>query len=140
VPLWLWPLLVSFALVLFGCGSSPPAEKLDSRTPVDGVEDPLPQSSADPEFETYVEATDYVRRTYSGESIDTSRSSWITSAEYFEANGRGYLILGMRGHEYIFAGVPSRVWEGFKAAPSFGQYYHAEIRGRYRLELKGGYR
>ena len=86
-------------------------------------------------FKSYDEAVHYVRKHYSGESIDTRRSSWITSAEYFPAEGRGYLILGMRGNPYIFAGVPVRVWEGFKAAPSLGKYYNAHIKGRYRLEL-----
>jgi len=78
---------------------------------------------------------DYVRRTYDGEQIDTSRSSWITGAEYFEANGHGYLILGMNGKDYTFEGVPPDVWEGFKAAPSLGGYYNANIRGRYGFAL-----
>jgi hypothetical protein len=51
-------------------------------------------------------------------------------------DGRGYLILGMRGRPYIFAGVPPGVWEGFKNAPSLGRYYNQQIRGRYRLDLE----
>jgi len=63
---------------------------------------------------------EYERSTYEGETTDTGRSSWITSAEYYEAGGRGYLILGMNGRPYIFSGVPPDVWEEFKAAPSLG--------------------
>ena len=36
----------------------------------------------------------YVRAMYPGESFDTGCSSWITGAEYFDADGRGYLIMG----------------------------------------------
>jgi hypothetical protein len=74
-------------------------------------------------FGSYDEAKEYVRWTYDVERFDTSRSSWITGAEYFDADGRGYLILGMRGRDYIFEGVPPEVWEGFKAAPSLGRYH-----------------
>src|SRR5439155_10595660 len=62
-------------------------------------------------FKSYDEAIRYVRSYYAGESINTSRSSWITSAEYFYADGRVYLILGMKGRPYLFAGVPRDVWE-----------------------------
>lgn len=43
----------------------------------------------------------------------------------------------MRGRPYIFAGVPSEVWEGLKEAPSLGSYYNAAIRDRYPLRLQG---
>ena len=86
-------------------------------------------------FGSYDEAIRYVRSHYALESIDTSRSSWITSAEYFYADGAGYLILGMKGRPYLFAGVPREVWEGFKGAPSLGRYYHQQIKGRYRFYL-----
>jgi KTSC domain len=89
----------------------------------------------EPPFASYGAAVEYVRSHYAGESFDTGRSSWITSAEYFPAEGRGYLILGMRGRPYIFAGVPAPVWQGFKEAPSLGRYYNENIRGRYRLDL-----
>jgi hypothetical protein len=92
--------------------------------------------AAEPTFRTYGEAVNYVRSHYWGERFDTSRSSWITSAEYYHADGRGYLILGMNGRPYIFGRVPRAVWNGFKAAPSLGRYYHQHIRGRYRLELR----
>lgn len=91
--------------------------------------------SDSPKFSSDREATSYVRRTYQGERTNTSRSSWITNAEYFDAKGRGYLILGMGSRDYIFEGVPPAVWEEFKRAPSPGSYYNSHIRGRYSLEL-----
>ena len=91
------------------------------------------ETSPEPAFSTYDQAIDFVRAHYQGESINTSRSSWITSAEYFPADGRGYLILAMQGRAYIFAGVPVEVWQEFKSAPSLGRYYNRSIRGQYRL-------
>jgi len=132
--------IFAFAVVtLLGCAS--PRERPVAGTPTDSArEAPVADergSATAPAFSTYDEATEYVRATYDGESIDTSRSSWITGAEYFEAGGRGYLILGMRGKDYIFEGVPPDVWEGFKEAPSLGTYYHEAIRGRYHFDLDG---
>lgn len=87
------------------------------------------------QFSSWDEATRYVRSHYEAETVDTSKSSWITSAEYYEAEGEGYLILGMNGKPYIFRGVPPAVWEGFKKADSFGSYYQAHIKGRYYFKL-----
>jgi hypothetical protein len=107
--------------------------------PVKQIPDPGPNrtTGAEPAFQSYDEAMQYVRATYPGESIETGRSSCITGAEYFNADGRGYLILAMRGRDYIFAGVPVDVWNGFKQAPSLGSYYNSEIRGRYHFDLGG---
>ena len=136
-------LLVVLLAVLTSCATPNTQESKSQGTPSGLVEDKAARGSSgaprptEPKFQTYDEATEYVRRTYPRESIDTSRSSWITGAEYYEAEGRGYLILGMKGRDYIFAGVPRDVWEGFKSAPSLGKYYNSEIRGRYRFDLRG---
>jgi hypothetical protein len=90
---------------------------------------------AEPRFKTYEEAMRYIRRTYRGERINTSRSSWITNAEYYPAQGRGYLIIGMNGKDYLFAAVPTEIWDGFKNAPSLGTYYNRYIKGRYTYKL-----
>lgn len=86
-------------------------------------------------FSNYAAAMAAVRQKYRAEGADTSRSSWVTSAEYFDAGGCGYLILGMNGRPYIFAGVPRVVWDGFRTAPSIGTYYNRFIKGRYRFRL-----
>ena len=80
------------------------------------------------------EAVSYVRSKYEAERIDTSRSSFITSAEYFDAGGEGYLILGLRGKPYIYRGVPPKMWREFAAAPSLGRFYNQRIKGRYRVD------
>ena len=51
------------------------------------------------------------------ETTDTSESDWITSAHYVSNDGnKGFLVLGMKEKEYIFADVPLQVWEDFKDA------------------------
>jgi hypothetical protein len=135
-PLVVGILVIAWVLVLLSKASRvvPHSAPTPSRTETSiGTVPPAP---SEPSFTTYDEAVQYVRGHYSGESIDARRSSWITSAEYFPADGRGYLILGMTGRPYIFAGVPLQVWQEFKDAPSLGRYYNQNIRGRYRLNLQ----
>jgi len=86
-------------------------------------------------FSSFEEAIAFVRRSYRGEFADTSRSSWIRGAEYYEAGGQEFLILNMNGKDYIFRGVPVSVWQEFKSAPSPGQFYNSRIRGRYHFAL-----
>jgi hypothetical protein len=123
--------------VLASCAAPPTTQEPASHGAPSLIEGDAATESrgSEPEFQTYDEAMAYVRSTYPGESIDTSRSSWITGAEYYEAESSGYLIIGMQGKDYIFSGVPPDVWEGFKDAPSLGHYYHEEIRGRYHFDL-----
>ncbi|MFN8396685.1 MAG: KTSC domain-containing protein [Bacteroidia bacterium] len=71
------------------------------------------------------------------ESVNTSSSSFITDADYYSCDGaQGYLILEFKGESYLFEGVGIEVWEGFKSADSFGQYYHRHIQGRYRYHVQ----
>ena len=60
--------------------------------------------------------------------------SWITSAEYYLADGKGYLIIGTRGSPCILENVPSTVWRSFKADPSFRRY--KQMGARYPFELE----
>jgi len=89
-------------------------------------------------FTSYDQAKSWVRTNphFTKDTVDTSKSSWIRGAEYYtDGSGAGYLILNMKGKEYIWEGAPLNVWEGFKEATSFGKYYHKHIKGRYILEL-----
>jgi len=89
-------------------------------------------------FTSYDQAQTWVRTNpnFTKDSVDTSKSSWIRGAEYYtDGSGTGYLILNMKGKEYIWEGVPLNIWEGFKEADSFGKYYHNYIKGRFILEL-----
>lgn len=128
-------LVVAWLLVLFSKTSR--VALRSAPTPPRGAASAGSESTpTEPAFRSYDQAIDFVRSHYQGESINTGRSSWITSAEYFPADGRGYLILGMQGRPYIFASVPEEVWQEFKDAPSLGRYYNQSIRGRYRLNLR----
>jgi hypothetical protein len=96
------------------------------------------QSNAAKGFATYAEAMEWVRSNPNlrAESVDASRSSFIRNAEYYgDKSGVGFLILNFKGKEYIFEGVPKQVWQEFRNAPSFGQYYNQNIRGRYGFRL-----
>lgn len=77
-----------------------------------------------------------VRRTYDCEVLEVSRSSVVYGAEYCDAGrAQGYLIVNLRGREYIHAGVPEGIWEEFRDAESMGSYYSSNLRGQYRLAL-----
>lgn len=56
-------------------------------------------------------------------------SSWIDSASY-DAETQT-MTIDMRGRTYTFHEVPEYVYDGLIMAPSPGEYYHAEIKGRY---------
>jgi hypothetical protein len=136
-------------LALISCGEKAGNDNADSA--LSAADAPsqsatlLPQvaapSDAPPRFATYDEAIDWVRNSsgLSCQSTDTERSSWIHSAEFCsDGSGVGYAIFELRDKEYIHADVPESVWIEFTQAPSLGQYYDFNIRGRYNLELSGG--
>jgi KTSC domain len=89
-------------------------------------------------FASYEVAMNYVRHAgfKVSESVNTSKSSWVRSAEYYSCDGKtGFFILGTDKKEYIFKDVPREIWDGFKNAVSFGSYYNQYIRGRYFFKL-----
>lgn len=92
------------------------------------------------EFYSYEEAVDYVRSdpNFIVDKVDTSKSSWIRTAEYYylKGNSFGYAIFNLNGKEYIHRGVPRNKWDGFKSASSFGSYYNQYIKGKYTLYLE----
>ncbi|MBK9274011.1 MAG: KTSC domain-containing protein [Flavobacteriales bacterium] len=70
------------------------------------------------------------------EEQNTDESSWVRGAEFYSCNGAsGFFILRTDDREYIHVDVPLKVWHGFKEASSFGTYYNAKIKRRYRLGL-----
>jgi len=90
------------------------------------------------QFNTYDEAKSSISQAsfQIQETVDTRKSSWIRGATYYSCDGRtGYFLLGTDKKEYLFQGMPLAVWEGFKKADSFGDYYNAFIRGRFPLSL-----
>jgi hypothetical protein len=132
-------LCVGIVAGLFGCGSASNGGKAGS--PAVGTSTTLEHARASQydiraHFASYEQALRVVRSTYDCDVEEVSRSSVVFGAEYCdEGNGQGYLIVNLRGREYIHAGVPAEIWEEFRGAESMGNYYAAHLRGRYRLTL-----
>lgn len=89
-------------------------------------------------FSSYNEAVSKVKNTYFDveETINTkdrSKDNWVTSAAY----KGGFLIIGMKGKEYIFDEVPESVWNDFKNSDDLGKFYNQNIKNKFPLTLKG---
>ncbi len=68
--------------------------------------------------------------------INTWKSSWIESAEYYSCDGQtGFFIIHMKNGTYIHQDLPVEIWYAFKNAYSFGSFYSTYIRGNYRVRL-----
>lgn len=90
-------------------------------------------------FSTYEEAVEAVENSNFKieEEADTSKSSWIRSADFYSCDGEsGYLIISTDDHEYIHENLPVSVWEDFKNADSFGKFYNANIKNNYQMISK----
>lgn len=71
------------------------------------------------------------------DSFDTSRSSWIKSAQYYSCNGdQGYVIVSTNSNSYIHKNVPEELWEKFKVASSLGRFYNFNLKNNYQLKPK----
>jgi hypothetical protein len=89
-------------------------------------------------FKSYEQALNLVKSsTFKiSQSVNTSKSSWIRSATYYSCDSRkGFLIIKTDDREYIHQDVPIEIWNGFKNAPSFGNYYDSYIKRRYKVVL-----
>ena len=70
------------------------------------------------------------------DSVNTSSSSWITDANFYSCNDvKGFLVLETTKTNYIFKNVPIRLWNNFKEAKSFGEFYSKNIRGKFKLAI-----
>jgi len=99
---------------------------------------PEPKAPRRRTFSTYEEALAFVRSNHRGESIDTSRSSWVRCAEYYEARGQGFFILCTDQKDYLYADMPKHLWQAFKSASSLGTFYNQNIKGRFYFDLNAG--
>lgn len=94
------------------------------------------------EFRSYSEAQYIVQSAdlsiqEEAETDGKSKNNWIREAKYFANDrNRGYLIINMKGKDYIFDELPYSVWEQFKNSEDLGKAYHRLIKGRYNLKLK----
>lgn len=69
------------------------------------------------------------------DECDFSRSSWLESGQYYSCDGEvGYMIFTTKaGKSYIHEDLPIDVWNEFKEAESFGNFYNLNIKHIYRL-------
>ena len=129
------------AIVLFsGCGNDSGSSTEVIGNPVEEANTPVGNSCAHlpTSFASYTEAMDQIRSASFriAEEQNTDESSWVRGAEFYSCDGvTGFFILRTDDREYIHVEVPVAVWQGFKEASSFGTYYNANIKRRYRLDL-----
>jgi hypothetical protein len=89
-------------------------------------------------YKSYTEALKLVRgaKFKFSDSYNTSKSSFITSAHYYSCDNKsGFLIIGFQGKPYIYRNVPKVVWNEFKAADSFGNFFNAKIKSNSKFKL-----
>jgi len=87
---------------------------------------------------SYEAAASYVRSHYKAETM-MERSTAIYKVEYYPAEGQNFMLVYLqtdKSNGYIYEGVPSSVWNGWKKAESKGRYYHASVKGRYKFRLQ----
>jgi len=69
------------------------------------------------------------------ESHATEKSSFIRGA-WYDAPNR-YLLINLKGTIHHYCRFSRGVWEEFKKAASYGQYYNGQIKGSYDCRLGG---
>ena len=91
------------------------------------------------QFSSYSQAVKKVKSSNFSfiETDNTSRSSVIESADYYNCDSKtGYLIIEIRNTNYIYQNVPISVWNSFKSADSYGDFYNDYVKGNFNLEIK----
>lgn len=89
-------------------------------------------------FSSYEQAVNAVKRSSFRfqDYRNMSSSGFIDYGKYYSCdNYKGFLILSLNRREYIYRSVPIQVWQNFKNANSFGNFYNYYIRknANYRL-------
>lgn len=67
------------------------------------------------------------------QSFDSTDSSLIASADYDSDTNQLRITFKRKGGQatYTYEEVPQKVWDGFDAAPSKGQFFSSSIRPLY---------
>jgi len=90
-------------------------------------------------FSSYQQAKDLIAKStflYS-DKLNTSKSSWLRSARFYSCDKKlGFLIIATDKQEYTHQNLPVEVWNSFKSANSFGQFYNQNIKHRYQLKVR----
>ena len=66
------------------------------------------------------------------------KSSMIYKAVFYPADGQNFMLvyfMSKTNKGYIYEGVPTSVWKGWKKASSKGRYYNASVKGKFRFNL-----
>ena len=107
-----------FAFTLMGCHSTCDCEKIANSL-------------------TYNEAVIKAKECGASDSQTTSKSSWIRKISFYRCDEtKGFLIMQTDKGEYIHSDVSQTVWNDFKNADSFGDFYNRNMRGRFQFVLK----
>jgi len=86
---------------------------------------------------TYGEAVTKAKDCGASDSETTSKSSWIRKISFYNCDEtKGFLIMQTDKGEYIHSDVPKTVWNDFKNAESFGEFYNRNMRGHFQFVLK----
>ena len=70
------------------------------------------------------------------DKIKTPSSSWIIGAQFYSCdNTVGFLVIVTQKKEYLHQGVPVEVWQNFKNANSYGEFYNKFLKGKFKLKM-----
>jgi KTSC domain len=86
-----------------------------------------------PPRDTFKNAQAWVHERLNCERHPTPNEPWIEWAEYCPSGPLGYFVLKVKAGQqkvYLFENIPPAFWEGFKAAPAAGKFYHRELKGK----------
>jgi hypothetical protein len=90
-------------------------------------------------FSSYQQAKNLIQKSsfaYS-DKLNTSKSSWIRGASFYSCDNKtGFLIIATDKQEYTHQNLPIEIWNSFKSANSFGQFYNQNIKNRYQLKVR----
>jgi KTSC domain len=86
-----------------------------------------------PPRDTFKNAQAWVHERLNCERHSTPNEPWIEWAEYCPSGPLGYFVLKVKTGQqkvYLFENITPAFWEGFKAAPAAGKFYHRELKGK----------
>lgn len=95
----------------------------------------LPQQfSSFSQAERLIKASRFLMEDY----IDCRKSSWVHSAKFLSCDGKtGYFIFRTKkSRVYYFQNIPISLWNRFKNASSYGDFFNTYIKDRYQLKIK----
>lgn len=88
------------------------------------------------DFATYESALKKIKSTEFNllDNCNNTKSSWILETEFRSCDKQyGFFLLATRKKTYIHKKVPIELWNEFKKAESFGEFYNLRIKGKYQL-------